>query len=104
MLSIFDLACSDAITTKDNTWFKNLIDINNGKYDKEDNKIKNLDEVCILIKAHNAIYFRNTMNNNIEKADSSIATSIMIDPVYRFSLQRGIEKGTLEFFRKANNY
>ena len=100
MLTIFDLFGDDVINNKDNSCFKNLIDISNDKYNEDDNEIKDLEEVCILNKSGNCVYYYDTQKNKMYELDPVFLTLIAESATYRFSVKRNIDAGLLRFFRR----
>jgi len=99
MLSVFDLACDDAITNRNTEWLKTLSDIWEGKYDIIDNEIKTIVEVCLLIKNNKNVYCYNVPKDEIQMLDPIFLDLIEQEKAYEFAVKRNIDNGILKFLR-----
>lgn len=89
----------DAIINKNNDWFKEILKIQQGEYDKQDNEIETIEEVCIRAKNNKPLYYYNTTNQEINSINPIELALITEDKGYQFGLRRNIEAGVIKFLR-----
>lgn len=99
MLTIQEQCVEDAIINKNNDWLKRVIKIQQGEYDKQDNEIETIEEVCIRAKNGKPLYYYNTINQEINSMDLPELALISEDKGYQFGLRRNIETGVIKFLR-----
>ena len=98
IMTIFDIAYNDAIRNNDNSFLKELLVIQNGKYDIIDNEISSIPEICILIKQGSEVYYQDK-GNDIKELDPIFVDLIKFHG-YKHNLGLNIRAGNVKFLRK----
>lgn len=99
MLTIQNQCMEDAIINKNNDWLKEVLKIQQGEYDKQDNEIETIEEVCIRAKNSKSLYYYNTISQEINSIDPTELDLITKDKGYQFGLRRNIEAGVIRFLK-----
>jgi hypothetical protein len=99
MLTIQEQCVEDAIINKNNDWLKRVLKIQQGEYDKQDNEIETIEEVCLRAKMNKPLYYYNIKNQEINLMDSRELALISEDEGYQFGLRRNIKARVIKFLR-----
>lgn len=97
-MTVFDIACDDAILTKDDSFLRELRNIKKGTYDTIDNQIDSIDEVVALIKKGKTVYYK-TGNGEVKKVVGNIL-EMSKNEGYRCNIDKNIKAGNIIFLRK----